>query len=68
MFGAPEGRDFDYLAIHFFYLSDLIYFCLALLRRGIAKKSLKQFENAREDFKSVLLLAPDNKRAKVYYY
>eukprot|EP00794_Sanderia_malayensis_P011962 gene11962-13199_t len=36
----------------------------ALLRRGIAMKVMKRYSQAKEDFSNVLLLAPENKRAK----
>jgi tetratricopeptide (TPR) repeat protein len=43
----------------------VIFFSTAFLRRGMAYKALKNQELAVEDFKSMLKIDPNNKRAKV---
>ena len=46
----------------------VIFFSTAFLRRGMAYKALKNQELAVEDFKSMLKIDPNNKRAKVIPY
>ena len=43
----------------------LLFFSTAFLRRGMGYKALKQYELAMENFKSMLKIDPNNKRAKV---
>ena len=46
-------------------LKVLLLFFPALLRRGTARKSLKEFVAAKEDLEAVLKAEPNNKQAKV---